>query len=416
MNGRRNCLGVAISAALIGLVGGVARAQQTMPSCNDATMVGPNPLYLNGSSAFQPTAQAMALALQQKLTGNDRVTLVYDATSSCDGPTVISGTGDISGGTATYFTFDMTATPPTPIPLSCALAAGTKSDVGISDIFYETCPGIGARPANVGDIGGPVQAMLFIVPKANTTFTYITAEEAQLIWGCGMAGMVSPFTDDNGIQQRNMSSGTQGIIATVIGVPPTAFKGHMNNKGGDLVTSLLGYAATNPDKAIGFLAADSYDQNRTSLNSLAFRGFNQQKAYYADSDASSFDRKNVRDGHYVAWGPEHMIVTLGSDGKPNNPNAIKWLGWLDGSVKVTGIDFTQIEAQAGVIPQCAMKVKRSADGGPVSPMTAADNPDPCGCFFESITMKTATPTGCTPCTDDSACTAAGKTCHYNFCE
>jgi hypothetical protein len=381
-----------------------------MPACNDETMTGPNQIYLAGSSAFQPAAQAMAQQLQA-LTGADKTTLIYQASASCDGVNDILNNADLKG-TATYFAVDMTQNPPIFTGLSCQLPDnGQKADVGVSDIFFETCPAVDARPATVGDIAGPVQAMLIIVPEANTTFTNISAEEAQDIWGCGMAGMVSPFTDENGIMQRSASSGTQNIIAKHINVPAGAFKGVPNGTGSNLVSTLLTYAANNPQKAIGFLAADAYDARRPMLNSVAFRAFEQTKAYYADSAADTFDKRNVRDGHYLPWGPEHFMVQLGSDGKPTNAKAAKFLSWMDGTATVGTLNFTQILAKASLVPQCAMKVTRSSDGGFLSPFTPAD---PCGCFFEA-TVTNMSPPNCVPCTDNTAC-SNGKTCHHGYCE
>jgi ABC-type phosphate transport system substrate-binding protein len=399
------------SIAMLVCLTGVARAQTPppIPDCTDTTMVGTNPIYLAGSSAFQAAAQAMALQLNT-VTGADHVTIIYKSSASCDGVNDILNNADLSG-TATYFTLDTTMTPPAPVALSCNLPTGTKADVGVSDIFFETCPGMDTRPDTVGDIPGPVQAMLIIVPEANTTFTAISAAEAQDVWGCGMAGMVSPFTDENGIMQRNSGSGTQNIIAKHINVAAGAFKGVMNSTGGNLVSMLLAYAANNPQKAIGFLAADSYDANRAMLNSVAFRAFEQTKAYYADSASDTFDKRNVRDGHYLPWGPEHFLVQLGTDGKPTNAKAAKFLSWMDGSATVGTLNFTQILAKASLIPQCAMKVTRSSDGGLLSPYTP---PDPCGCFFES-TVNNMTPANCVPCTDNTAC-SSDKTCHHGFCE
>jgi ABC-type phosphate transport system substrate-binding protein len=399
------------SIAMLVCLSGVARAQvpPPIPDCTDATMVGPNPIYLAGSSAFQPAAQAMALQLSA-LTGADQTTIIYKSSASCDGVNDILNNADLSG-TGTYFTLDTTMTPPAPVANSCNLIAGTKADVGVSDIFFETCPGMDTRPATVGDIAGPVQAMLIIVPEANTTFTAVSAQEAQDIWGCGMAGMVSPFTDENGIMQRNSGSGTQNIIAKHINVAAGAFKGVMNATGGNLVTMLLGYAANNPQKAIGFLAADSYDANRSMLNSVAFRAFEQTKAYYADSASDTFDKRNVRDGHYLPWGPEHFLVQLGSDGKPTNAKAAKFLSWMDGSATVGNLNFTQILSKASLIPQCAMKVQRSSDGGLLSPFTPAD---PCKCLFEA-TVSSSTPANCAACTDSSTCTN-GTACHHGYCE
>jgi hypothetical protein len=397
-------------AALALLAGGAAGAQMMTPDCTDTMMVGPNPLILTGSSAFQPAAQAVAGKLAA-LTTADKTTVIYKSTSSCDGVNAVTNDTALTG-TATYYFLDTTMTPAKVTAGTCMLPdAGLKPDVGISDIFFETCPGVGTRPATIGDIAGPAQAMLIIVPEANTSFTYITAQEAQLVWGCGMNGNFLPFTDEMGIQQRNSGSGTQNIIAKAIGVPPDAFKGKMNTGSGDLITSLTMYAASNPDKAIGILAADAYDSRRGMFNSIAFRGFDQTKAYYADSAPDTFDKRNVRDGHYLPWGPEHFIVQLGADGKPSNAKAAKWVGWMDGTVKVPNVDFEATVASVGVIPQCAMKVTRTSDGGFQMPFTPAD---PCGCFFESIATMT-TPANCTACTDNTACTG-GKTCHHGFCE
>jgi hypothetical protein len=413
------------AAACASLLAGAAHAQATLPACSDATMVGPNPVYLSGSSAFEPTAGFMAIKLNGAAVADaDKVTLVYSATSSCDGPKNIRDAAALTGN-ADYWIIDPDPTKPagTPKKLSCTLDAGTKADVGVSDIFYENCPGNDPTiPAGLVDVQGPVQAMIFIVPESNTAQTNLTAAEAQDIWGCGMSGGVAPFTDGatpnadptmdmQSTQQRNSGSGTQGIVAKAINVPPTAFKGKTNAKGGDLVTSLL--AAPHQDQAIGFLAADSYDATRTKLNALAFQAFTQKRAYYADSAIDTFDKRNVRDGHYVVWGPEHFFAAGPDKDHLTNTKASKLIGWINGTVATSAFKFIDIEATANVIPQCAMKVTRDQDGGNVKPYKPMS---PCGCYWESIATKTATPMGCTPCASQADCTASGKTCSNTFCE
>src|SRR5882724_3572752 len=124
---------IAGSAAVFAcLFAGAAHAQ--VPMCSDATMVGPNPIYLSGSSAFEPTAGYMAVKLGA-LAGADQVTLVYSATSSCDGPTNIRDNKTLTGN-ADYWTANGDPT----MKHSCVLDLGTKADVGVSDIFYENCP------------------------------------------------------------------------------------------------------------------------------------------------------------------------------------------------------------------------------------------------------------------------------------
>jgi hypothetical protein len=392
------------AAAFASLLAGTAHA---VPMCSDTTMVGPNPIYLSGSSAFETTASYMAVKLGAQ-TGADQFTIIYSATSSCDGPTNIRD-GKALTGNADYFMPGDTATPP--LKHTCALDLGTKADVGVSDIFYENCPGNDPTiPAGLTDVQGPVQAMIFIVPESNTAQTALTAAEAQDIWGCGMSGGVAPFTVDAAIQQRNMGSGTQGIVSKAISVAPGSFKGMMAGTGSELVTNLLG--ASPASAAIGFLAADSYDGKRDMLNALAFQAFGQNKAYYADSTSAAFDKRNVRDGHYVVWGPEHFFVATDNTGKLTNDKAAKFVGWVSGTVTTPAFNYVDVMGTANVIPQCAMKVKRNQDGPPVQQYTPAA---PCGCRWESVATKTAMPPGCTACMADGDC-MGGKHCSFNFCE
>src|SRR5262245_46644156 len=167
----------------------------------------------------------------------------------------------------------------------------------------------------------------------------------------------------------------------------------MNASTGDLVGSLL--AVTDPSKAIGFVAADAYETRRAMLNALAFKGFDQTKAYYPDSDANATDKRNVRDGHYMIQGPLHLI-TRAMGGQPSDANAKKIIDWLQGTAAVDPANpntFIDIIAAAGNVPQCAMQVKRDTDGGLFSVYKPAVS---CGCYFESkVTGKT--PATCTAC-------------------
>jgi hypothetical protein len=418
MNGPKRLM-TGSAAAFACLLAGSAHGQTTIPNCNDTTLF-PNPVYLTGSSAFEPTIALMAVPLSKLATGN--VTLIYKATSSCDGPTAIQGNTTLTGS-ADFWTANVDPTKPA-VKSTCSLdAAVTKADLGVSDIFYENCPGNALPlPATLTDIKGPVQAMIFIVkesttPVSNTTTESLTAEEARDIWGCGMTGAVEPYTIDADIQQRNAGSGTQGVVAKAIGVPPGSFKStiKMNAAGGDLVTSLLN--APDPGSAIGFLAADSYDTKTTTLNALAFRGFGQTKAYYADSVLDGRDKKNVRDGHYLVWGPEHFFATVDATTKAlTNAKAADLIGWINGTKVTTAFNYVDVEATAGVVPQCAMQVTRDTDGGPLRYFTPAEKPaEPCGCRFESTATGVAAPTGCTPCPLGTEC-GAGKSCHNKFCE
>ena len=386
-------------------------AQTTTVQCND-TSVLPNPVYMAGSSAFEPTLKQLAAQIRAK----QNISIIYSLVSSCTGVADIADPTQTLTGTADYYTFpsvDAGASGTAAIS-TCTLATGTSALIGVSDVFYDSCPVSGPMPAAMGEWQGPVQSMLIIVPKANVTTTALSYLQAAAIFGCGAKGLQTPFTVDTSIEVRTQTSGTQTMIGAAIGVPPASFKGVQNSSGGNLVTALL--ALRDPQSAIGILAADAYDPKRSTLNSVAFQGVGQTKAYYADSDATTLDKKNVRDGHYVIQGPVHFFTGL-TNGQPT-ATAKKVLDWLTGTVPIDASDTTNTGyistvALAGDVPQCAMKVKINKDGGLFSPSTPTTS---CNCFFDKTVTKSSTPpAGCVACTSDSQCTG-GKHCQTGYCE
>ncbi len=369
----------------------------------------PSPVYMAGSSAFEPTLQQLAVQISAK----QNLSIVYDPISSCSGVANIADSTQSLSGTAHYYVADSTQASGVAVK-SCTLAANTKALIGVSDVAFDSCQPNSTLPSTIGEWHGPVQSMLIIVPKANLTTTAMSMEQAAAIWGCGAKGNQTPFIDENAIQQRVQTSGTQIMFAKAIGVPEGAFHGKSNSGGGDLVTSLI--AVADPQTAIGILAADSYDSQRSKLTSVAFRGRGQTKAYYADSDTTSVDKKNVRDGHYVIQGPLHFFTTL-TGGQPT-ASAKSVLDWLTGSVPIDPTDTANVNyistvARLGDVPQCAMKVQMDKDGGNFSPFKPAVS---CNCFYvKAATKATTDPAGCVPCTSDATCTG-GKTCQTGYCE
>jgi ABC-type phosphate transport system substrate-binding protein len=262
------------------------------------------------------------------------------------------------------------------------------------------------------DVPGPVQAMLFIVNKANTTTQYISYKEAQDLYGCGVSTTTpfAGFTDPNGVYCRDANSGTQITVADNIGLPASVLVTPRCQNGGG--TSGVGMGVINysvPQQTIGFVAADYFDGQRTMLTSLAFQALGQTKAYYSDSGPDVADRKNVRDGHYGIWGYEHFIVK--ATGGNLSTQASDFIGWVNGTKTSANFDYVAVEGGAGTIPLCAMKVQRSQDGGLMSPYTPAAS---CNCAFEAAIGKTTTPAGCTACSTSTPCTTG--TCRHGFCE
>src|SRR5262249_14339112 len=111
-------------------------------------------------------------------------------------------------------------------------------------------------------------------------------------FGFGADSGVAPWTDETLIFHRDDQSGTQRMIATAIKVPPTRWKGVTASSSGDLLTRLT--AASLPSGAIGILASDVAQDNRTTVRVLAYQHFGQSCGYYPDSDETLNDKANVR--------------------------------------------------------------------------------------------------------------------------
>ena len=219
MTYRKQIVALTGAAGMV-LSASTALAQTTTVACND-TSVLPNPIFMAGSSAFEPILSQLAVQIKAK----QNVSIVYDPISSCLGVSSVSPPADNPvpqplTGTAHYYTVDPTDGSKTVIN-SCNLSGNTMASVGISDVAFDSCQGV-AKPATIGEWAGPVQSMLIIVPKANFTTTSISSQQAAAIWGCGKQSGVGNFTDETAIQQRSQTSGTQILIARNIGVPESA--------------------------------------------------------------------------------------------------------------------------------------------------------------------------------------------------
>ncbi len=289
-------------------------------------------------------------------------------------------------------------TPPAVVTNNCTFATGQMADVAISDVFYGSCGAAApaTQPATLKDVPGPVQAMLFVVPKSNTTTQYLTAAEAQDLYGCGAGAAIAGFDQAAGIFCRDQNSGTQIIVAITSGsiasahfAPPICVQSTTGT--GGVISGVTTYAT--PSKAIGFIGADAYDPQRANLNSLAFAGFGQTQAYYSDSGPSTaVDRQNVRNGHYTIWGYEHMIAYGRHDRRAfTNAKAANFIGWINGTKTDPSFDAVQVEGAAGTIPTCAMSVQRTDDGGGLSCYAPTDT---CNCAFEAAIGTKTTPANC----------------------
>lgn len=337
--------------------------------CSDPSL--PGPIIVAGSSAVKPLVIEVGKALAATTPVTN--TVIYQNQGSCVGVNAIVANAPITG-TALYYDKDGNE-------LSCDLAAaGTPVDVGMSDVFVDSCTGA-PPPDGVGQFSGPVEAMLFVAPKASQA-TAITVDEAYFVFGFGADGMAKPWTVEANLMRRNSQSGTQGILASNIFVPAGRWKG-LDKKNSDGVLAAV-IASTSADSTIGILGSDFYDAHRDTLKALAFQGFHQYAAFYADSTATSFDKRNVRDGHYVNFGYLHLVAHVDAGGVPSTPAAKQFVDWITGNTARTpapaGFDIFTATVKAKLIPTCAMKVQRTSEGGLIKPFTPTTD---CSAMFES---------------------------------
>lgn len=381
-------------------------------------------VYVTGSSASKPFLQQIAQQL-----ASQNVYIVYTSTGSCVGvDAVVNGTPMTTGAapapaaTATYW--ENSASNGTACDLP---AAGVAADLGVSDVFAQTCPGFELTDLdaqNIRDAHGPIQTMTFAVPT-NSPYSEISAQAAYFVVGFGAnSGVLDPthskliWDDENYIFQRSASSGTQAMISSAIGVPPASWKGKPHKTSDDVAADLESAAAddTKAAAAIGILAADYIDTKnlRAQIRVLAYQDTRGPCALYPDSTASAHDKQNVRDGHYPIWGPLHLLYKVDQSGNPvndaNRQAVLDIVGYLSGTKPLpNGVKLLDVYAQSGLVPECAMHVTRTSDGGDITPHVPAN---PCSCSFD---VKATGATSCTPCTVQGDC-ASGETCSLGYCE
>jgi hypothetical protein len=381
-------------------------------------------VYVTGSSASKPFLQQIA----QQVAGQN-VFLVFTSTGSCVGvDAIVNGTPMTTGPSpapalsATYW--DGSSSP----GVACDLpAGGVAADLGISDVFAQSCTGfelVSLDALQIRDSHGPIQTMTFVVPTSSP-FTEISVQAAYFVFGFGAAGGVlsgdgaTPIWNDEAyLFKRSATSGTQAMLAAAIGVPAPLWKGKASKTSDEVAASIQGAGGSldTAAKAIGILAADYIDTRnlRAQVRVLALQDTEQPCAVYPDSSATARDKRNVRDGHYPVWGPLHLLHRVDQLGNPLNPATRQAVGDIVGYLSGTkalpnGVKLIDVYAQSGLVPECAMRVTRTKDGGNILPKV----PDvPCACLFES---KATGATACTPCVVQGDC-GAGETCSLGYCE
>ena len=398
----------------LGLVAGLAlasaNAHAAIPNCADL----PNPIYLQVGD----TQLNLMKALGRKLRDNTPrpITLVWITSGSCSNIDLMYNHNPAAGITLTMSyapslaeaasfstaSAPLTCTPPTATPLF--------PDIGNSALFNSACTSA-APPSTVNLTYGPRQGYVLAMPKG-TFETAITAEEAYFIFGFGptllatLGSALGPWIDENQLWIRTTTKSTLLAWAANISVPAGKFHGTMLNGSPDVVNALL--TSTDPKAAIGILGNEVYDGLRDQLTVLAFRAFHQYAAYYPDSTVTSRDKKNLRDGHYTVWSPTVWMDNT-SNGMPVNSDARYVIDMIAGHEVTPAPNFSPdvVVASVGLTPDCAMRVNRTMEGGPLA---LYKPPTSCTCKFEA-TVDVST---CATCSADTPC--ATGVCRDGYCE
>jgi hypothetical protein len=375
----------------------------------------PTPIvYVAGPDSLIDVLRGVGAALY------GQITIVYKGYPACLGiDNVVNSNkttpdpAEPGDHTATYW--PALGAPDTLCDLPWDGAGEVVPDIAISDVFASTCKSYPNGLSGVTDFQGPVMSFAFSVPPASKAKS-ISAEAAYLVWGFGAdaAHQVPPWTDPTLLYHRDGHSGTENLFAKVIGLDAAKFKGQSVNATGLIQAGIEDASAADADKVLGMLNVNILDENRATLRALAYQHYDQTCGFYPDSAADAFDKRNVRDGHYPLWAPIHLY-TVAENGEPVSPSVKKFIHLVLGTEQVDGVDPIQLEAAppSHLIPQCAMRVIRTEDGGPLASFAP---PSPCGCYFESLTGTDHADGTCQPCTTSDTCPSEAPRCSYGFCE
>ena len=374
-------------------------------------------IFATGSTAIQPYMARVAQVLESL----SLETVVYLGAGSCFGVNAMLDPNQNElltiGTTATYYDPALD-TNGNVQQGTCVIDDPSRiADLGISDVFPTTCvPALasqGGLPNNLHDFFGPVQVMEMVVP-ASSGQKSISAEAAYMVWGYGGGSGVTPWTDEAFLLQRNGSSGTQNMIAAAIDLNANEWHGVMNKGSGNVLGAITNVAngkgidggpTTDPkaiDKTMGILASDVADNQRQYLKPLAFQDVGEACGWYPDSTVSSFDKRNVRDGHYPIWGPSHLVAYVDVNGNATNAAVKTLIDAMNGrnATVLATLDVVQFYAKSHIVPTCAMHVQRAQDGHDYQPFSPATS---CSCYYD---LEATGQTDCTQCQHDSDCVGA----------
>ena len=388
---------------------------QSPPACTSL----PNPVYLTLGATQEPLLKNIGQKLRNAADPAVRMTVVYLRQGSCsniDGiyaqPTKPVTQNMVYVPSAEE---DPAWTPDKASPTCTVPVEGVRPDIANSNAFVSACVDEATQPPNVMQFRAAVQAYGFIVPKGSSQQA-ITAEEAYFAFGFGARGGAQPWVDEGSLFILPNDRSTLITTMASVQVPRERARG-VRQTPSEVINSVA--LAPNPEATLGVAGIELYDQQRDKLKVLAFRSFKQRFAYYPDAKTTRFDKENVRSGLYSIWSPTLYITkvdpttkAITSDDPARAQRARYLIDILQGKSVTPAPGFEPIDLvlRAGLVPNCAMRVSREFEAGPLSPFKAEET---CHCYYESKYPDTYAAT-CTPCTADAQC--GGGKCSRGLCE
>ncbi len=382
-------------------------AQAVAGPCADVT----GAVYVSVPASAEPYVEKIAQLLQ--LDDTKPVPVIWQATTSCRGVEAVALDSTPSGacaagaclkGTAKVWPLDRS-----PVK-TCELDKnGTHINLALSEVFPASCPTFAVTPAmGILDLPGPVSPYALVMsPQAMEGAMH--AQEAHFVFGAGKAAGVKPWLNDAAVFLLGDRDAGPLLLSPRIQLPIGKWRtGRQVNTADEVITGL----SSDQGAALGILPTAIIDKRRGEVRTLGFQSMGQHGAFFPDRKFSSFDKQNVRDGHYSLWGYLHMILRAdpGMPGKPLSAAAGRVANILLGRETVASRDTVPMQLSAGFVPQCAMRVSKASDSAPLTPMAAPV--DSCSCWFEK--NVTAGLLNCAECKGGATCSTG--TCRRELCE
>jgi len=403
-----------------------AYAQGGIPDCKALL----NPVFMAGTTAVIPVIRLLGARLKQV-----GMTLLWNENSDgCSAESLLTGGPPPLGAVRSVFSqyTEDTTQPGKVIVTTCNGTINQVPDLAINDVSFSSCQATSVYhqtlPPGFAEFQGPVQGLVPVVPLGNDFVNDITAEELQALYTCGakannQAGVMT-FSSDQTIYDYNCAnSGMRELWARGIGagygvtLSPTIGLGCGNPITAEsMVTNYVGPSIT-PLATIGYTSTEYYDQYRNLVKGLKVRGVNQILAYLPDSDITSTDKLNIREGRYTIQNSLKLVAAVDSNGVPTLPLVKNLVGWFQGSVDQVKLpfDLNEIYALRGVVPQCAMRVTKDSD---LPVFKHYKHPQPCHCAFQVLATGKSSIPGCVPCAavDGGTSCPDGQICSSGYCE